>query len=63
VRASLGDTVTFIYKKEMAKLGETFSTDMNENTGLRSALQPENVNVNCFTASSFVLQQQHEARR
>lgn len=45
----------------VAKLWETFSTDMDENTGLRSALQPSDVTVNCFTASSFVLQQQHEA--
>lgn len=31
-----------------ATLGETFSTDMNENTGLRSALQPSDVTVHCF---------------
>ena len=45
----------------VAKLWEKFSTDINENTGLRSALQPSDVTVNCFTASSFALLPKHEA--
>ena len=38
-----------------------FSADADESTGLRAALSAAQITVNCFSASSFVLEHTHGA--